>query len=41
MPLTLGIILFMRTFEETSTLVKTIIVDPEPGPEPAREPAKA
>lgn len=41
MPLTLAIILFMRSFEETSTLVKAIIVEPEPVLEALPEQSKA
>jgi AI-2 transport protein TqsA len=41
MPLTLGILLFMRSFEETATLVKAVIVDPGPATEAVQEPSKA
>ncbi len=41
MPLTLAILLFMRSYEETSTLVKAVIVEPEPAPEVMQEPSKA
>ncbi len=41
MPLTLGILLFMGSFEETATLAKAVIVGPEPAPEAIQEPSKA
>jgi predicted PurR-regulated permease PerM len=41
MPLTLAIVLFMGSFEETATLVKAVIVNAEPALEPAAEPSKA
>jgi AI-2 transport protein TqsA len=41
MPLTLAIVLFMGSFEETATLVKAVIVNAEPASEPAAEPSKA
>jgi len=41
MPLTLAIILFMRSFEETRKLVSTVIIVPEPDPEPIQGQMKA
>jgi predicted PurR-regulated permease PerM len=41
MPLTLGVILFMRSFEETRNLVATVIVVREPVRKPVKEPSKA
>jgi predicted PurR-regulated permease PerM len=41
MPLTLAVILFMRSFEETRKLVAAIIIVPEPAQKPARAQARA
>jgi predicted PurR-regulated permease PerM len=41
MPLTLGIVLFMRNFEETRNLVAAVIVIHEPAGKPVKEATKA
>jgi predicted PurR-regulated permease PerM len=41
MPLTLGVILFMRNFEETRSLVEAVIVVAEPAQKPANARSKA
>ena len=41
MPLTLGVILFMRSFEETRNLVAAVIIVPGSDEEPVQEPSKA
>ena len=41
MPLTLGVILFMRNFEETRSLVEAVIVVAEPVQKPARAQSRA
>jgi predicted PurR-regulated permease PerM len=41
MPLTLGVILFMRNFEETRSLVEAVIVVAEPSQKPVKARAKA
>ena len=41
MPLTMGVILFMRSFEETKNLAAALIVIPEPATKPVRQPSKA
>jgi predicted PurR-regulated permease PerM len=41
MPLTLGVILFMRNFEETRNLVAAVIIIPEPVGETVHSPSKS
>ena len=41
MPLTMGVILFMRSFEETKNLAAALIVISEPATKPVRQPSKA
>jgi predicted PurR-regulated permease PerM len=41
MPLTLGILMFMRSFEETATLVKAVVIEQEPIPQAVQESSKA
>lgn len=41
MPLTLGILLFMRSFEETATLVKAVVIEQEPIPQAVQESSRA
>jgi predicted PurR-regulated permease PerM len=41
MPLTLGVILFMRSFEETRDLVAAVIIVPESARETAQKPVEA
>jgi AI-2 transport protein TqsA len=41
MPLTMGVVLFMRSFEETRNLVAAVIVMPEPAQKPVQEPSQA